>query len=217
MRKMCRFGAFAIVCGLLAVFSATEASAQPSDAQIRKDVMGPKTASLTLGSAGKVEWSTTYKKYVWSRNFVAKVKTDDPKVFIEVKGYASYDVMGGRYVFWRTFTSGNSYSGMKNLSAADVQALIDKFGVEKFMGDYAFRQMVGDVESIGLSKDPAFEWHTPNSVSFNVVAVYTKKGNGNTAPNEHGEETFRIRLYRDDPKAEWKNIGSTWKRSRPTR
>lgn len=151
MRKMCRFGAFAIVCGLLAVFSATKAAAQPSDAQIRKDVMGPKTASLTLGSAGKVEWSTTYKKYVWNRNFVAKVKTDDPKVFIEVKGYASYDVMGGRYVFWRTFTSGNSYAGMKNLTASELQTLINKFGAKGFMDASQYSKLVGEVESITLS------------------------------------------------------------------
>ena len=32
----------------------------------------------------------------------------------------------------------------------------------------------------------------PGAVS--VVAIYTKKGNGNTAPNEHGEQTFRIRI-----------------------
>lgn len=186
---------------------ASQGSAQPSDAQIKKDVMGPKTASLLLGGPGKIEFSSTYKKWVWNRNFTAKVKTDDPGVFVTVTGYASYDVMGGRYVFWRTFSSGNSYSGIPNLSASDVQAVIKKFGVKEVMGNYAYSQMVGDVESMGLSKDPKFEWHTPISVSFNVVAVYAQKGS-------RGEETFRVRLYRDDPKAEWKRIGSTWNRSR---
>ena len=180
--------------------------AQPSAAQIKKDISGPKTVSVTLGSPGTVEWSSTYKKYVWSRNFVAKVKTDEPGIFVLVTGYASYDVMGGRYVYWRTFTSSNSYSGIPNPTAADVKALIDKFGIEKFMGDYSFHKMIGGVESIGLSSEPKFEWHTQNSVSFNVVVVYTKKGNGNTAPNEHGQQTFEIRLYRDNTKADWKNL-----------
>lgn len=188
--------------------------AQPSDAKIRKDVMGPKTVSLTFGGPGKVEWSSTYKKYVWNRNFTAKVKTDEPGVFLTVKGYASYEVMGKSYVFWRTFTSSNSYEGIPNPSAADVQGLIKRFGVKEFMGDYQFRQMIGDVESIGLSKDPKFEWHTANSVSFDIVAAYTKKGNGNNTPSEHVEENFRIRLYRDGQKDEWKSIHSTWTRSR---
>ncbi len=192
---------------LVLLLSTGESFAQPTDAQIKKDVMGPKTASLLLGGPGKIEWSSTYKKYVWSRNFTAKVKTDDPAVFVTVKGYASYDVMAGRYVYWKSFTSSNSYEGLPNLSASDVQAVIKKFGVKEVMGNYAYSQMVGDVESMGLSKDPKFEWHTPISVSFNVVAVYAQKGS-------HGEETFRVRLYRDDPKAEWKKIGSTWNRSR---
>lgn len=196
------------------VLTVGESFAQPSNAQIKKDVMGPKTVSLTLGGPGKVEWSSTYKKYVWSRNFTAKVKTDEPDVFLLVTGYASYDVMGGRYVYWRTFTSSNSYEGIPNPTAANVQALIKTFGVEQFMGRYPYRQMVGSVESIGLSNEPNFEWHTPNSVSFNVVAVYTRKGNGHSAPNEHGEQTFRIRLYRDSTKDQWKNVGSSMKERR---
>ena len=149
---------------------------------------------MTFSSPGKIEWDSAYKKYIWSRNFVAIVKTDEAGVLLKVIGIASYDVMGGRYVYWRTFTSSNSYSGIPNPTAADVQALIKQFGVHDMMGDYSFRQMIGNVESIRLSSDPNFEWHTPNSVSFNIVAVYTKKGNGNTAPNEHGEQTFSIRL-----------------------
>ncbi|MBK6590369.1 MAG: hypothetical protein IPG22_18975 [Acidobacteria bacterium] len=217
MQKTCRFAVLAVMCALAVIVSVTEAKSQPSEAQIKKDVMGPKTVSLTLGAPGKVEWSSTYNKYVWSRNFVAKVKTDDPKVFIEVKGYASYDVVGGRYTFWRTFTSGNSYAGMKNLTAPEIQKLIEKFGTKGFMDTSQYSKLVGEVESITLAKDPAFEWHTPNSTSFDIVAVYTRKGNGNTAPNEHVEETFRVRLYRDDAKSDWKSIHSVWKRGRPQR
>lgn len=199
-----------VICAFaLLVVGAGNALAQPSAAQIKKDISGPKTVSVTLGDPGTVEWSSTYKKYVWSRNFVAKVKTDETGIFILVTGYASYDVMAGRYVYWRTFTSSNSYSGIPNPTAADVQALIKRFGVHDMMGDYPFRQMIGNVESIGLASDPSFEWHTQNSVSFNIVAVYTKKGNGNTAPSEHGQQTFRIRLYRDDTKADWKSVHST--------
>ena len=45
---------------------------------------------------------------------------------------------------------------------------------------------------------------TPNSVSFNVVAVYTFRTN-DVGGKERGARTFNIRLYRDNTKSEWKN------------
>jgi hypothetical protein len=167
-----------------------------------------KTVSVALGKPGKIEWSKTYKKYVWTRNFTAKLKTDDPDILVIVKGYASYDVMGGRYVFWRTFTTSNSYEGIPDPTAADVQALISKFGLEQFMGQYHFNHVIGKVESIGLAAEPKYVWHTPNSVTFNVVAVYTEKTN-DIGGRERVARTFEIRLYRDGVKAPWKSLLST--------
>ncbi|MEQ1606796.1 MAG: hypothetical protein ABL999_18180 [Pyrinomonadaceae bacterium] len=213
MGKTLRFSLAAVFCCAFAMFAATAAHAQPSDAALKKQLTAPRTVSITLGSPGKVEWSKTYKKYIWTRNFTAKLKTDDPKIFLLVTGYAAYDVMTGRYVYWRTFTSGNSYDGIPNPTAADVQALIKKFGVEAFMRDYWYNHVVGQVESIGLSPEPNFEWHTPNSMSFNIVAVYTHRTN-DIGGKERGARTFRIRLYRDSTTSEWKNLGTTdkeWK------
>ena len=198
---------------LVLVLNIGESFAQPTDAELKKHLTAPRTVSITLGKPGKIEWSSTYKKYVWTRTFTAKLKTDEPTVFLLVKGYASYDVMGGRYVFWRTFTSSNSYEGLPNPSATDVQTLIKKFGVSEFMRDYWYKLVVGKVESIGLADDPKYEWHTPNSVSFNIVAVYTHRTN-DIGGKERGMRTFRIRLYRDTIKSEWKNVGTTdkeWK------
>lgn len=192
----------------LAVGFLSEAAAQPSDAQVKKDLTHAKTVSVTLGKPGAMEWSKTYKKYVWNRSFTAKLTTDDPGIFVLVKGYASYDVMGGRYVFWRTFTTSNSYDGIPDPTATDVQALIGKFGVEQFMGNYDFNHVIGKVESIGLAAEPNFVWHTPNSVSFNVVAVFTKRTN-DVGGRERLEQTYEIRLYRDGVKDAWKNLMST--------
>jgi hypothetical protein len=193
---------------LLGIGVANEALAQPSDAEIKKQLTHARTVSVTLGKPGTREWSSTYKKYVWNRSFTAKLKTEDPEIFVIVKGYASYDIIGGRFVFWRTFTTSNSYDGIPDPTAADVQVLINKFGVEQFMGNYHFNHVIGKVESIGLSDEPKFEWHTPNSVSFNVTTVYTERTN-DIGGKERIARTLRIRLYRDNPKAEWKNLLST--------
>ena len=193
---------------LFSAGSATKISAQPTDAELKKQLTHAKTVSVTLGKPGTREWSSTYKKYVWNRNFTAKLKTEDPEIFVIVKGYASYDIIGGGFVFWRTFTTSNSYEGIPNPTAAEVQALITKFGVEKFIDGVGGTFMIGKVESIGLSDEPNFEWHTPNSVSFNVTAVYTERTN-DIGGKERMARTFEIRLYRDNPKQPWLRMMST--------
>jgi len=185
-------------------FASAEISAQPTDAQIIKDLTAPKTVKVTLGKPGKIEWFKTYSKWAWSRNFESKLKTDDPDIFVIVKGYIVYDTMGGKYVKWRTFTTSNSYEGLPDPTAADVQALIAKFGVQKFM-EFYYDKVIGKVESIGLAAEPEYEWHIPTSVSLNVTAVYTERTN-DVGGKQRLARTFRVRFYRDTPKSEWKNL-----------
>ncbi|MEK6333339.1 MAG: hypothetical protein AABM67_00215 [Acidobacteriota bacterium] len=193
---------------MLVVGVTREVLGQPSDVEIKKQLTHPKTVSVTLGKPGTREWSSTYKKYVWNRSFTAKLKTEDPEIFVVVKGYASYDIIGGRFVFWRTFTTSNSYDGIPDPTAAEVQTLIRKFGMEQFLGNYYFNHVIGQVESIGLSDDPKFTWHTPNSVSFEVTAVYTERTD-DIGGKERLARTLEIRLYRDNPKQEWLRMIST--------
>ena len=183
-------------------------SAQPTDAQVKKQLTHAKTVSVELGKPGKVEWSKTYKKWVWNRSFTAKLKTDEPDIFVIVKGYASYDVMAGRYVFWKTFTTSNNYEGIPNPTAEEVQALISKFGLEQILGQARFRSVVGKIESIGLAEDPKFTWHTTNQVTFNVVAVYTERTN-DVGGQEKLARTIELRLYRDNVKDPWRSVLST--------
>ncbi len=183
------------------------ANAQPTEAQIRKDLPDPRIVSITFGKPGTREWSSTYKKYIWTRTFTAKMKTDDKDVFVIVKGTVAYDIFGSKFTYWRQFITSNSYEGIPDPTAADVQALITKFGLDKIMG-FAYRNRVGEIESIRLSDEPKFEWHTPKSVSFNVEAIYTEKTNA-VGGKIRGKRTFRLRLYADVPKGEWKNVISS--------
>jgi hypothetical protein len=190
--------------------------AQPSDAQIKKQIMGAKTVSVTLNGPGKIEWSKTYKKYVYTRYFTAKVRTDEPGVFVIVKGYALYDVMGGRYVFWRTFTSGNTYEGKNNPTVAEINQALQT----ATLADFNFNdRVIGEYESLKLAADPEWEWHTTDSVSFNVVAVYQIHNSGGryfdgtwhqspsgTEQINRVESVLRLRLYRDGAKLPWRGI-----------
>jgi hypothetical protein len=182
----------------------TAVAQTPTDAQLKKELTGPKTVLVTLGKPGKIEWSSTYKKYMWTRHFTARLRTETADVFVIVKGYAAYDVTGGRHVFWRTFITSNSYDGIPDPTAQDVQALIERLGRKAFIGDYAYQNIAGEIELLRLADEPQFEWHTPNSVSFNVAAVYGEKVSYTQV--EKVERIHRVRLYRDQASQPWARV-----------
>lgn len=200
-----------------AAFGAIQIFAQPSEAQLKKVLTSPKTISVTLGDVGTVEWSKTYKKYIWTRDFTAKLKTETPGEFLIVKGYAAYDVIGRRYVFWRTFTSSNEYAGKKNPSAAEInQALENAMFSDFTMGNV----IIGEYESLRLADNPDWEWHAPNSVSFTVVVVFNAVNSGASygdEPQYQYKQGFkaidkieayrRVRIYRNSASEPWNNAG----------
>ncbi len=180
--------------------------AQPSAAQVKKDVSGPKTISVTVHGAGTRVWSKGYSKYVWDVPYAAKVKSEEPGVNILVEATASYDIVGGRFVYWRSFVASNIYEGIPNPTDAEVASLLKQFGPEKvMMGD--FYNVSGEVESIKLAQKPRFEWHTLNSVSFTVIATYREKVDNSTT--RRVAKPFRARIYRDGKTMPWRNILGT--------
>lgn len=202
--------------GLFMIFATPEAATQPSAAQLK--ALEPKTAvSFTWHQPGKREWSSTYKKYVYSIYWTAKRKTDQPGVFVTVKGYSSFDIIGGKYVYWRDFVSGNSYDGQKPPTLAEINATIQRLPVR----DLAQHEQVGDFESLRMAPKPDWEWHTMNSVSFTVIAVYRVKFSGGYYDNDEQvparpagkqsidrvETHLRFRLYRDGLAVPWRAIG----------
>lgn len=192
----------AIVLGI----GVTGAAAQPSAAQVKKDVSGAKTISVTVLGKGTRVWSKGYSKWVWDVPYSAKVKSEEPGVNILVEATASYDIVGGRYVYWRSFVGSNIYEGIPNPTEAEVVSLLNQFGPQKvMMGD--FYNAVGGVESVKLAAKPRFEWHTLNSVSFTVIATYKEKVDSTTT--RRISKPFRARLYRDSKTSPWKNILGT--------
>lgn len=189
--------AVAIVIGI----GTESVNAQPSAAQVKKDVTGPKTISVTIHGSGKRVWSKGYSKYVWDVPYSAKVKSEEPGVNILVEATASYDIVGGRFVYWRSFVGENTYEGLPNPTAADIAALIEKLGQKAIV---RYREIVGPVESIELSKTPNFEWHKLTSVSVDIIGTYTEKFS--STETKRVARLYRTRLYRDDKNSPWKSL-----------
>lgn len=180
--------------------------AQPTDAALKKQLTHPTTVSITLGKPGKTEWSSTYKKWIWTRYATIKMKTEDPGIFLVWYGYAAYDVVGGRFNYWRTFTTSNTYEGIPDLTNADLPRLVDTFGYKVLFSEFHFNRIPGgQVESFKLAPDPKFVWSNPNAVEFTTVAVYVTDRNSDQSigKNRRVEGTFRIKLMRPNVKSEW--------------
>lgn len=200
------FSSIVISMAVVLVMGVTGVSAQPSAAQVKRDVSGPKTISVTVQGNGTRVWSKGYSKWVWDVPYSAKVKSEEPGVNILVEATASYDIVGGRYVYWKSFVGSNIYEGIPNPTDAEVASLLNQFGPQKvMMGD--FYNAVGGVENVKLAAKPRFEWHTLNSVSFTVIATYKEKVDSTTM--RRISKPFRARLYRDSKTAPWKNILGT--------
>ena len=193
-----------MAAALILGFGVASISAQPSATQVKKDVSGPKTISATVHGSGKRVWSKGYSKYVWDVPYSAKVKSEEPGVNILVEATASYDIVGGRFVYWRSFVGSNTFEGIPNPTEGEVDALLKQFGPEKVMMG-SFYSIVGQLESMKLSAKPRFEWHNLNSVSFTVIATYTEKVTYNET--RRIARPFRARLYRDSKSMPWKSIG----------
>jgi len=128
MRKK-SFMFFVGVLVLLGIGFFTEAAAQPSDAQIKKDLTGAKTVSVSLGKRGAIEWSKTYKKYVWTRNFTAKVKTDASSARLNQSGWQpSQSFNGTRRTRFRSTSSPFLPKGQTTSADASESRERMKFG-----------------------------------------------------------------------------------------
>ena len=182
------------------------AIAQPSDAQIKKDLTAPGVISVTLSkNGGSKVWRQNDVQYYWERSAVivrdAGLK-EFPDVKLEIGGFASYTIIGNTYKFKKFNVTYNSYDGIPNPSKKEIETML-RGNIEQAVNTNHFNSIIGDVEKLELAADPKWDWHTPNSVSFNVHAIYEEKVNN--TDTEKYDRTYEVRLYRDGVKSPWKD------------
>ena len=190
---------------VISIMFTPTAKAVPSDAQMRQDLNSKGIISIKFLSNGSKRLENL--KYVWLRD-VEIVRTADipelPGVKLVVTGTAVYDIIGGKFSYVTFRVSGNSYLGIPNPKVSDIKALIDKNGTEQLVGNGLYNDIVSEVK-YEISSTPKWEWHTPKSVSFNVVTRFDVLSNTGSAVNKV-EYVFRVRFYADAIKGPWKSM-----------
>ncbi|QQR88009.1 MAG: hypothetical protein IPJ76_07290 [Flavobacteriales bacterium] len=153
--------------------SALAAYAQPTDAQILKDIASPKQLKVELvkGTTKKV-WSDAHAQWFWERGATIWLPADVPEfpnAKVVVYGFARYHTGNPpSYREWKT--SLNEYEGIPAPTREEILAHARKY-LKDFVGEYRYNRMV-DLKSIAVAADPKTVWHTPLSFSmqFDVVA-----------------------------------------------
>ena len=205
-----------LIIAVLMMLMARGAVAQPSDAQIKKDLGGTGVISVELSKTGGVrEWSKAFLQYFWVRGATVTRKANIPEypnARYELYGIANYTIIGGGYKFKNFAVADKQYFGIPNPSEKELLTLL-KSNLKQTVQSHHFNQIIGDVEKLELAPEPKFVWHTPDSVSFNLRAVYEEIVSN--TETEKVDRIYEVRLYRDALKSPWKdNFGSSAKETK---
>jgi len=212
-----------VSCGGAASLSA---QTPPSEAQIKRDLMNPGVIEIIIRGKGSFEKFVENRAVVneYYRSVTVRRRSDRPGITVDVLGDVVYRLIGGRWVYRKMRLAGNTYGGLANPTIAELNKLVELLEPRDI--DNMYTTFVGEIESIKLWSFPNWEWHSPNSVSFNIVVVhsYIHSGGSYTRTEMGGqpEQIFspfvavdrveriqRWRIYRDGEKEPWKSMTFT--------
>jgi hypothetical protein len=196
---------------VLMLTAATAVAGPPSDARIKKDLMAPGILKLRFtGGPGTVAMNTDTMTREYTRRVELTQTTEYPGIKVILTGDAVYQRVGAeQYRYWKFRVYENRYDGIPNPTVKEIEATLDTDRPAVFGG--LANMIVKVIEPPRLAEPPAWNWHDPKSVSFEMTAKVDLVKNNTEL--ETVAVTLEVRLYRDDLKAPWKSfLGSTKKR-----
>ncbi len=173
-------------------FIALGSIAQPSDEQIKQDLVAKGALAVKFFSEkGTVHTTLTEKYYL--RTVEAKWKTDYKGIFSWSRSDYRYDFKGGKWTFTRSYFSDSWYEGIPNPTNAEVLKLVEDNIETYFMGS---GERIGKHESIKVADKPQWTWESLKSASCKTEVVYTRKVDeiGNA---EKIKEVRRVKMFKD--------------------
>ncbi|MBK8499024.1 MAG: hypothetical protein IPL52_09450 [Flavobacteriales bacterium] len=192
---------------LIAAFglSTLAAFAQPSDAQILKDIASPKQLKVELSkSATKKVWSSTHSQWFWERWATIWLPADIPEfpnAKVVVYGFARYHTgVPVTYREWKT--NSNSYEGIPTPNNEEIAAHV-RGHLKDFLGEYNCNRIVGEIRGLRVADEPKTEWHEPKSFSMNLQYEADFITSNTTVITQ--TKIVETRFYRDEVTGPWKS------------
>jgi hypothetical protein len=176
--------------------SVVAAHAQPSDAQIIKDLTKPGCIKLVLdpGPTKKV-WSSTYTQWFWERGYTSWYPAgiaEYPDATVEAGSTARYHT-GSPPSYRECLVSYNVYHGIPTPSDADIMAVVQG-NMASFLGQRYYR-IIGDLHYLRMKPGAKATWHNPNSFSIPFEISYDEATSYTEVTTIM--ETVETRFYRD--------------------
>jgi len=199
MKQLVFFGLFLTV--------SIKALAQPSDAEIRKQITNDGTKQIKFTkTTGTRQWNKDLGNWEYVRGVELIRNSGYPGIDLVVTGDVVYQYTGvGKYSYWKFRTIDNHYLGIPNPTQQEIIDFVRKdWG--KFYG-YYFTVITKLNKEPVLDNDPQWLWHSPNSVEFRMALQYDHIISGKGIETQ--DAIWKVRLYRDDPKAPWNNFFAT--------
>jgi hypothetical protein len=162
--------------------------------------------SIKITGNGTRQWNSDTKNYEYARGVEVKRKSEYPGINVIVGGSAVYQYTGnGKYSYWKMRVAYNEYEGIPNPKEKEILSILNT-DMSKFYGSYNMGRITDVVESPKLAPEPKWMWHSPKSVSFNMLVRHKIKSNVNITNLDLTDQIYEVRLYREDMKGEWKNF-----------
>lgn len=177
--------------------------AQPSDAQVLKDISWPGVLRKELrpGSIKKV-WSSANKQYFWDRACVVWRNANIPEypnAQIEIGGFARYSYVTNTYQDF--LTTYNTYSGIPAPSKEEVMGML-RGNLQGTLGEFKFNSIVGDLHYLRFPEGGGPIWDSPTHLTVPVLTAYERK-EGPTWTVVY-TDSLLVHFYRDAINAPWK-------------
>ncbi len=193
-----------IILAIFCIAAIASITAQPSEAEIKKQITNAGTKSIKFSKAtGTRQWNKDTGNWEYVRGVEVIRSSEFPGIDLVVTGDVVYQYTGvGKYSYWKFRTIDNHYLGIPNPTEKEILDFVSN-NWEKFYG-YYYTVITKLHKEPVLNKDPQWIWHSPTSVEFRMSLQFDHIISGRGIQTQ--EAIWKVRLYRDDPKAAWKSF-----------
>ncbi|MFM9910284.1 MAG: hypothetical protein ACKVOW_13095 [Chitinophagaceae bacterium] len=182
-------------------------NAQPSEAEIKKQLVSSGTKSIKfIKATGTRQWNSDLGNWEYVSGVEVIRNSDYPGIDLVIAGDVVYQYTGvGKYSYLKFRTISNQYLGIPN---PDEKEIIDFISSkwQTFYG-YYFSVITKLWQQPVLAEKPDWIWHSPNSVEFKMKVKYDIIISNTEIETQ--EAIWNVRFYRDNPKDSWKNFIAT--------
>jgi hypothetical protein len=200
-----------IFASALFLILGSTAIAQPSAAQVKKDVTKtfPGAISIEVIGNGETteEWEGSTKMYYHRRRVKVVSKTSFDKQLPEsraiVEGLAVYTKQGGNFVYKKYNPGYEELTGMPPVDIDAINKLI-KNNICKLVIN-CNSVVAQPISNWYMTKDSKITWYSPTSFSFKIDTLTIKRWR-NPTTLDVVEGKADIRFYRDDMQSDWTRV-----------